>query len=55
MTSDAVSRHCGGARRSWARAPKQGLRPVVHVALGSHANYFAASKELGLAETSLIY
>ena len=36
------SRHCGGARRAWARVPKRGRRPVVYVALGSHANYFRA-------------
>jgi hypothetical protein len=34
------SRHCGGARRAWKDVPKKGLRPVVYVALGSHANYF---------------
>lgn len=36
----ALSRHCAGARRDWARAPKVGQRPLVHVAFGSHANYF---------------
>jgi hypothetical protein len=36
----ALSRHCAGARRGWERAPKRGLRPLVHVAFGSHANYF---------------
>ena len=35
------SRHCSGARRAWAKVPKRGQRPVVYVALGSHANYFA--------------
>src|SRR5574340_605272 len=35
-----LSRHSGGARRDWAHAPKRGLHPLVHVALGSHANYF---------------
>jgi len=35
-----LSRHSGGARRDWARAPKRGQRPLVYVALGSHANYF---------------
>jgi hypothetical protein len=34
------SQHSGGFRREWARVPKQGLRPTVYVALGSHANYF---------------
>ena len=36
-----TSRHCGGARRDWSRVKKRGTRPVVYVALGSHANYFA--------------
>lgn len=36
-----TSRHCGGARRSWSRVQRRGTRPVVYVALGSHANYFA--------------
>lgn len=36
-----VSRHCGGARRSWTRVEKRGSHPVAYVALGSHANYFA--------------
>lgn len=35
-----LSRHCGGARRAWARVEKRGSRPVVYPALGSHANYF---------------
>jgi hypothetical protein len=34
------SRHCSGARRAWSEVPKKGQRPVVYVALGSHANYF---------------
>jgi hypothetical protein len=34
------SRHCSGARRAWAKVPKRGQRPLVYVALGSHANYF---------------
>jgi hypothetical protein len=34
------SRHCGGTRRAWAKVPKRGQRPLVYVALGSHANYF---------------
>jgi hypothetical protein len=33
------SQHSRGVRREWARAPKQGSRPLVYVALGSHANY----------------
>jgi hypothetical protein len=35
-----LSEHCAGTRRAWAAAPKRGRRPLVHVALGSHANYF---------------
>jgi len=35
-----TSRHSEGARREWARVKKRGLRPVVFVALGSHANFF---------------
>jgi hypothetical protein len=38
----ALSAHCKGSRRDWARAPKRGARPVAFVALGSHANYFTA-------------
>ena len=36
----ALSAHCKGSRRDWATAPKRGTRPLVHVALGSHAGYF---------------
>jgi hypothetical protein len=36
----ALSAHCKGSRRDWRKAPRRGLRPVVYVALGSHANYF---------------
>lgn len=32
-----LSRHCGGVTRPWARAPKQGGRPLAYVSLGSHA------------------
>ena len=35
-----LSEHCGGARRTWERAPRRGPHPLVYVALGSHANYF---------------
>ena len=35
-----LSRHCSGVRRAWSRVPRRGSRPVVYVALGSHANYF---------------
>ncbi len=38
----ALSKHCDGTRRPWARAPRRGQRPLVYVALGSHANYFGA-------------
>jgi len=34
------SQHSEGLRRAWARVPKQGTRPRVYVALGSHANYY---------------
>jgi hypothetical protein len=37
------SQHCAGQRRAWADAPRFDKRhPIVHVALGSHANYFTA-------------
>jgi hypothetical protein len=35
----AYSQHGEGVRRAWTSAPKQGLRPLAYVALGSHANY----------------
>ena len=35
------SQHDVGRRRAWARVPRQGMRPVAYVALGSHANYFS--------------
>jgi Necrosis inducing protein (NPP1) len=36
------SQHCGGERREWtATARFDGTHPVVYVAVGSHANYFA--------------
>ena len=41
-----TSRHCGGARRDWARVPRHGTHPVIYVALGSHANYFAPGEIL---------
>ena len=41
-----LSQHDAGRRREWARAPKRGLRPLVYVALGSHANYFTAGVHL---------
>jgi hypothetical protein len=36
-----ASHHCVGTRRAWARVEKRGSRPLIYVALGSHANYFA--------------
>ena len=33
------AQHSAGQRRAWASAPKQGTRPLVYVALGSHASY----------------
>jgi hypothetical protein len=38
------SQHSEGRRREWGRVPRQGQRPRVFVALGSHANYFAAGR-----------
>ena len=38
------SQHGEGQRRAWARVPKQGRRPRVFVAVGSHANYFTPGK-----------
>jgi hypothetical protein len=38
------SQHSEGRRREWAKVPRQGSRPRVFVALGSHANYFAAGR-----------
>jgi hypothetical protein len=35
------SQHGEGKQRAWARIPKRGLRPLVYVALGSHANHFS--------------
>ena len=37
------SQHCSGQRRSWPDTARfDGTHPVVHVAVGSHANYFSA-------------
>jgi hypothetical protein len=37
------SQHCAGRTRAWADTSRfDGTHPVVHVALGSHANYFTA-------------
>ena len=35
-----LSSHHGGSRREWPQVRKVGERPLVHVAIGSHANYF---------------
>jgi Vacuolar protein sorting-associated protein 62 len=35
-----LSKHCAGIRRGWADVSRQGARPIVYVALGSHAHYF---------------
>jgi Vacuolar protein sorting-associated protein 62 len=36
-----LSKHCEGTRRAWQGVRRQRtLRPIVYVALGSHANYF---------------
>ena len=35
-----LSSHCSGTRRAWSQTRKRGLRPLVYVALGSHANFF---------------
>ena len=40
----AASRHCGGARRVWAKAERRGAHPVVYSALGSHALYFGPGR-----------
>jgi hypothetical protein len=34
------SQHCSGETRPWTETPRVGAHPEVHVALGSHANYF---------------
>ena len=40
-----LSQHHGGTRRSWDQAPvEDGTHPVVYVARGSHANYFAGDE-----------
>jgi hypothetical protein len=37
------SQHCLGQRRDWAGTPRfDDTHPIVHVAIGSHANYFSA-------------
>lgn len=39
------SRHCSGARRAWSKVAKEGLRPLVYVGVGSHANYFGPGEK----------
>ena len=39
------SAHHGGSRMDWDRAPKDGPRPLLYVAKGSHAGYFAYRPE----------
>ena len=36
------SQHCLGQTRAWSTTPLLGTHPIVHVADGSHANYFTA-------------
>jgi hypothetical protein len=41
--SVGYSQHCLGQTLTWAETPRFGdTHPIVHVALGSHANYFSA-------------
>jgi len=40
------SQHCLGERRDWAATPRHDTHPIVHVAIGSHANEFAAGTHL---------
>ena len=39
-----LSKHCAGTRRAWSKVQKRGERPVIYVALGSHANYFGVGR-----------
>lgn len=36
------SQHCLGERRDWGLTPRLDTHPIVHVAIGSHSNEFAA-------------
>jgi hypothetical protein len=36
----AYANHIGGLRRSWALTPREGDRPILYVARGSHAGFF---------------
>jgi len=41
--SVGYSQHCLGQTRAWTDTPRfDGTHPIVHVAVGSHANYFSA-------------
>jgi hypothetical protein len=41
--SAGYSQHCRGQQRTWQATPKiDDTHPIVHVAIGSHANYFTA-------------
>jgi hypothetical protein len=43
--SVGYSEHCLGARRAWDTVPRfDDTHPLVHVAVGSHANYFSRLK-----------
>ncbi|HET6850251.1 MAG TPA: hypothetical protein VFH74_15435 [Gaiellales bacterium] len=41
----AYSQHCTGIRRPWAGVERRGTHPVDHIAIGSHANLFAAGTQ----------
>ena len=41
----AYSQHAKGERRPWATVPKEGVRPLVYVGLGSHANFFTVGEQ----------
>ena len=42
----AYSQHDEGRRRDWANVPKRGVRPLVYVSLGSHANFFTPGQHV---------
>ena len=41
----AYSQHRAGQRRPWAKVQKRGVRPIVYVGLGSHANFFTVGEQ----------
>ena len=43
----AASQHNGAEVRSWATAPRDGDRPTVFAAVGSHAGYYSAHRWFG--------